>query len=63
MRAKHVRCDRCGEQAIVMGEEGEIFPRNSKARSKTVLIIDCPKCGRREQPANNEDGDSTQGQK
>jgi hypothetical protein len=43
-----VRCEDCGATAKVLATEGELFPPDN-AKSRIILTIDCPKCGKREQ--------------
>jgi hypothetical protein len=44
-----VQCDLCKSVAVVIGTKGELCLRDPTARARTILIIECPKCGRREQ--------------
>jgi hypothetical protein len=45
-----VRCEQCGSQAVVIATEGELLFDRPERRSRVILIVECPKCGRREQP-------------
>ena len=50
MSEKHVRCDRCGADAIHKFTEGLLVPDPKKPNVRVVEVIECPKCGKREQP-------------
>ena len=58
MRRNHVRCEHCGADALVLAEEGELFTRNSQAEVRTLLVIQCPRCGLREQPKEDKQSNS-----
>ena len=52
MYEHQVICMQCGAEAEVKGAEGTMFP-SSDEQAAVTLIINCPFCGRREQPAIN----------
>jgi hypothetical protein len=43
-------CNKCGGEAILRSTEGEFFPRRGTDKPRVFQVIDCPNCGRREQP-------------
>jgi hypothetical protein len=55
MSRADVICSQCGTVARLLSVEGQVFPAQPTERPLLFQIIDCPRCGRREQP----DGDDT----
>jgi hypothetical protein len=51
MPEKHVKCQCCGADAALKFTEGVLLPDPRKSEVRVVEVIECPKCGRREQPA------------
>jgi hypothetical protein len=51
MNSTEVRCSQCGMIARHVSFEGQIFPASSGEKPALTQVIDCPQCGRREQPA------------
>ncbi len=45
-----VRCTQCGSESRLIATEGELFVRDPKSERQITQIIDCTRCGRREQP-------------
>jgi DNA-directed RNA polymerase subunit RPC12/RpoP len=43
-------CRQCGTRARLLSLEGEVFPVSVTERPMLFQVIDCPHCGRREQP-------------
>ena len=50
MSRADVTCSQCGTVARLLSVEGQVFPAQPTQRPMLFQIIDCPKCGRREQP-------------
>jgi hypothetical protein len=51
MSAKHVQCDRCGKEAILIFTKGLTPSDRHVVSTRTVQTIECPGCGKREQIA------------
>jgi predicted nucleic-acid-binding Zn-ribbon protein len=49
MRHTTVHCERCGAEARLIATEGSWLFDDSKAKARVMQIIECPKCGQREQ--------------
>jgi hypothetical protein len=49
MKQAIVTCEQCGSNAEVIATEGELFLAAGKAKPRVTVVIECPKCGRREQ--------------
>jgi hypothetical protein len=54
MSGADVICSQCGNMACLVSLEGEVFPAKPTDRPMLFQIIDCPQCGRREQPDNHD---------
>jgi hypothetical protein len=50
MSSAEVHCSQCGTVAHIVRVEGDIFPVRRTDKPMLFQIIDCPRCGRREQP-------------
>ena len=50
MSTTEVICRQCGSVARILSTEGQLFPARPTERPLMFYIIDCPKCGEREQP-------------
>ncbi len=50
MSGAKVVCSQCGKVARLISYEGEVFPIRRTDRPMLFQIIECPKCGQREQP-------------
>jgi hypothetical protein len=50
MSGAEVVCGQCGMEAKFVSLEGEVFPVRPTERPMLFQIIECPQCGRREQP-------------
>jgi len=50
MSATEVICRQCGGFARLLSTEGQVFPARASGLPLVFQIIDCPKCGKREQP-------------
>ena len=50
MSGHEVTCSQCGSRARLLSLEGEVFPTQRPERLMLFQLIDCPQCGRREQP-------------
>lgn len=59
MNRAEVNCSRCGGVAILLSVEGEFFPIRPKVQPKLIQVIECPQCGRLEQPEGEEQQDAT----
>jgi hypothetical protein len=50
MSTTEVICRQCGSVARILSTEGQLFPAGPTDRTLLFHIIDCPRCGKREQP-------------
>jgi hypothetical protein len=50
MSGAEVTCSQCGNLARLISHEGEVFPVRRTERPMLFDVIECPHCGRREQP-------------
>jgi hypothetical protein len=50
MSGSDIKCGQCGMVANVISLEGEIFPTRATERPMLFQVIECPNCGRRDQP-------------
>ena len=49
MTSRTILCEKCGCEAAVKHTEGVMFP-SANSNHRIILVIDCPTCGRHEQP-------------
>lgn len=50
MSGAEVICSQCGMRSHLDSLEGEVFPVRRTDRPMLFQVIECPQCGRREQP-------------
>jgi hypothetical protein len=50
MSRAEVICSQCGSVARLLSVEGALFPARTSEKPILFQVIDCPKCGQREQP-------------
>jgi hypothetical protein len=50
MNGTEVVCSKCGALARLTSSEGEVFPFERTEKPMLFQVIECPQCGRREQP-------------
>jgi hypothetical protein len=50
MLNEYVYCKQCGSESRIVSRDGELNFRDPNAKPRIVLTIDCPKCGKCEQP-------------
>jgi hypothetical protein len=62
MSRADVICSHCGTLARLLSVEGQVISVRRTERPMLFQIIDCPKCGRREQPDGHDGmGNATDG--